>query len=393
MGGITVVRIRFDLLVAALVVALIVGSIAGHNAGVRAGAPLGGDPMAGTAAYGTILKLDGVAVAEVTSVTGPGMSRDVPDVSTHDSPEAWREALGNLKDPGEIAVEGKYLKGQMATLRAALDTDVPKTIQIKFPQGAGSWTFSGFLTALEGGHNVEEANSFSATIKLTGTPQEYWHCILAPTAPGTPPPEDPTHWEPVAASSVTLNPGESVFGQRDELTDMVGALSYITGTVFPFPSGAPTGSYTIAGVWPTWPNPGTLVEESTDHCYSIYGVVNRANKLVAIAAYLEYTGGMGGPTDTVKAAIYDAATGVLLGVTATAILTEGAPAAWVRMELADGPVLEAGKSYLLAVWGQGPSGMDSSLHGGALASYTRPDGEQWSPDEGYVFCETVYYKP
>lgn len=63
-------------------------------------------------AYGTLLKRETafgsgtfVTVAEVKSMTGPTMSTDILDVTTHSSAAsgAWREKRASLIDPGEIS--------------------------------------------------------------------------------------------------------------------------------------------------------------------------------------------------------------------------------------------------------------------------------------------------
>lgn len=67
---------------------------------------------AAISAYGTLLQRETsfgsgtyVTVAEVKSMTGPTMSTDVLDVTTHSSAAsgAWREKRASLIDPGEVS--------------------------------------------------------------------------------------------------------------------------------------------------------------------------------------------------------------------------------------------------------------------------------------------------
>ena len=71
--------------------------------------------MAGLAGYGAQLLLsDGDAapeynvVANVTSITGPALSLDVEDVTSHDSTAAWEEVVPTIIRSGELTLEINY---------------------------------------------------------------------------------------------------------------------------------------------------------------------------------------------------------------------------------------------------------------------------------------------
>lgn len=68
--------------------------------------------MAGLDGFGTQFKRgDGGGVevftplADVTNVSGPGLSRETIDVTSHGSPDAWMQFIGGLKDGGEVSLE------------------------------------------------------------------------------------------------------------------------------------------------------------------------------------------------------------------------------------------------------------------------------------------------
>lgn len=44
-----------------------------------------------------------VRIAELQDITGPGKVRETIDVTTHDSPNGYREFIGGLKDGGEVS--------------------------------------------------------------------------------------------------------------------------------------------------------------------------------------------------------------------------------------------------------------------------------------------------
>jgi predicted secreted protein len=68
--------------------------------------------MAGLAALGTILKIGsaaaGVAVVNVTSIEGPGLSTETIDVTAHDSAGAFREEIPTFISGGEVTLRINY---------------------------------------------------------------------------------------------------------------------------------------------------------------------------------------------------------------------------------------------------------------------------------------------
>lgn len=106
--------------------------------------------MAGVAAFGTTLSRDNGtsfdAIANITSVSGPGLSRDTIDVTAHDSPNAYMEFVGSLIDGGEVSAEinwdpaaadlGSTPANTTETLIGDLEDTDPVSYEIAFPDGA-----------------------------------------------------------------------------------------------------------------------------------------------------------------------------------------------------------------------------------------------------------------
>src|SRR5262245_32294807 len=66
--------------------------------------------------YGTILQFgDGnspeafTSVAEVTNITGPNLSRDIPDATHMQSPDGYKEFINGMKDGGEVVAELNFV--------------------------------------------------------------------------------------------------------------------------------------------------------------------------------------------------------------------------------------------------------------------------------------------
>ena len=76
--------------------------------------------MAKYAAFGAHLLRIAAEVANVKSISGPGLSLDVEDVTSHDSTEAWEEVVATILRTGEISVDIVYDPNNATHKNAAL---------------------------------------------------------------------------------------------------------------------------------------------------------------------------------------------------------------------------------------------------------------------------------
>uniref|UniRef100_A0A6H1ZJC3 Cadherin-like beta sandwich domain-containing protein n=1 Tax=viral metagenome TaxID=1070528 RepID=A0A6H1ZJC3_9ZZZZ len=134
----------------------------------------------GIAAYGITLNWDGVDVAEITNVSGPGMKVDSLDLTSHGSSDAFREFVAGLADGGEVTFEGHFYSGDTNGMIAFI-TDMQarssKTCIVTSPTAAAfTWTFTAFATAFDMQYPHDGTLGFTATVKITGKP------VLAVTA-------------------------------------------------------------------------------------------------------------------------------------------------------------------------------------------------------------------
>lgn len=136
-------------------------------------------------AFGTLLKKgDGASpevfttIAEVVSISGPGLSRDAIEITNHSSPSQFKQFLPGLKDGGEITLEINYDPAG-ATHK---DTDggllyelaqgtAASNYQLVFSDTGGTtWTLPGIVTGFEPGAPHDDKLSASVTIKVSGAP-------------------------------------------------------------------------------------------------------------------------------------------------------------------------------------------------------------------------------
>lgn len=133
--------------------------------------------------YGTLLQFsDGASppafttLAEVNDISGPGMSRELPDATHMESPGGWREFLGGLKDAGEITVECNHLPNnatQDATdgVLSLFASGERRAWRLVFPiSPTVNWEMDAVVSAFEPSFPVDDKMMLSVTLKVSGQP-------------------------------------------------------------------------------------------------------------------------------------------------------------------------------------------------------------------------------
>ena len=150
--------------------------------------------MSGLSAFGTELRMGKgdttpgpetfELIGGVTNISGPGFALDVIDVTAHDSPGAFEEAIGTIIRQGDITLDINYdpndpTHGSDPTpgagvgigLAAALFARATKNFELEFPSTpAVIWTLQGLVTGFEPSAPYDDKLSASVTIKITGQP-------------------------------------------------------------------------------------------------------------------------------------------------------------------------------------------------------------------------------
>lgn len=134
---------------------------------------------AGIFAHGTLLKLhDGAAtyttIAEVMDLSGPGVSVDSIEYTSHDSPSKTREFGPGLIDSGEISFTIIFqpaiaTHGNSAGIVNIMKNRTVRLWQIIFPDGGGTiYGFSAFVTAFEPKEPIDDKLTADITLKIAG---------------------------------------------------------------------------------------------------------------------------------------------------------------------------------------------------------------------------------
>lgn len=133
--------------------------------------------MAGLDAFGIQLQRgDGgspenfVAIANLGDVEGPSVERETHDVTTHGSPDAYREFLGGLKDGGEVSVDINYDPREHDILTDDFDDAAPRNYKLVWPGTLGDIEFAAVMSGFEPSGPVDGKLEASLTFKVSGKP-------------------------------------------------------------------------------------------------------------------------------------------------------------------------------------------------------------------------------
>jgi len=114
-------------------------------------------------------------ITSVTSMTGPGLSLDVEDVTAHDSLNAWEEVVATIIRSGEVSFDVNFdpdnpLHNQaLGTLESLTDRDL-RDYELVFPTTPpDSIEFAGFLVGFEPSAPHEGKLAAAVRIKPTTT--------------------------------------------------------------------------------------------------------------------------------------------------------------------------------------------------------------------------------
>lgn len=116
-------------------------------------------------------------VAHVGDLSGPSISAETIDVTTHDSPDAFAEFVAGLLDGGEVSTDLVFdpgAGGHGSLYNAVADRQL-HNFYLKLPgwvstSGGGYFAFAGLLTAFNVTAPVKDKLGAAITIKVSGKP-------------------------------------------------------------------------------------------------------------------------------------------------------------------------------------------------------------------------------
>lgn len=111
------------------------------------------------------------ALAEITNISGPELSKDAPDATSNDSSDGYREFIPGLRDAGQVTLEMNFTRDTYDTLLTDYEADTTHEYEIVFADAENtSVNFTGIVTALSITAPLDDKISASATFKISGKP-------------------------------------------------------------------------------------------------------------------------------------------------------------------------------------------------------------------------------
>ena len=129
--------------------------------------------MAAVSGIGTIFnRWDGgawVALADITSISGPDKSRETIDVTTLSSTDGYREFIASLKDGGSVTLSMNFTRASYDLIDTDYESDTLKNYEIILPDAENtSFEFEGLVTELGLDTPIDDKITADVTIKISG---------------------------------------------------------------------------------------------------------------------------------------------------------------------------------------------------------------------------------
>jgi predicted secreted protein len=108
-------------------------------------------------------------IAEINSITGPGMSRDTIDVTSLDSVGGYRELIAGFRKAGTVALKMNFTGATYGLMKDDFESDDAQNYEIVLPDDENTTLeFEGFVTELPLTIPADDKITADATIQITG---------------------------------------------------------------------------------------------------------------------------------------------------------------------------------------------------------------------------------
>jgi predicted secreted protein len=109
------------------------------------------------------------AIAEINSITGPGMSRDTIDTTALDTVGGYRTFIAGFRNPGTLTLAMNFTRNTYELMLADYEAEAAVNYEILLPDGEGtSLTFEGLVTELPLTIPPDDKITVDVTIQITG---------------------------------------------------------------------------------------------------------------------------------------------------------------------------------------------------------------------------------
>lgn len=110
-----------------------------------------------------------VAIAEINSITGPGMSRDTIDTTALDTAGGYRTFITGFRNPGTITLSMNFTAEGYSLLKSDFESDTAQQYQIVLPDDAQTTLeFEGLVTEIPLTIPPDDKVTVDVTIQISG---------------------------------------------------------------------------------------------------------------------------------------------------------------------------------------------------------------------------------
>ncbi|MGD9163063.1 MAG: phage tail tube protein [Desulfobacteraceae bacterium] len=114
---------------------------------------------------------DWVALAEVNSISGPGMSRETIDVTSLDSTGGYREIIGALRSGGDVSLSMNFTRTNYELMKTDFESNTLQNYQIALPDTDNTCIeFTALVMELPLSITVDDKVTIDVTITISGQP-------------------------------------------------------------------------------------------------------------------------------------------------------------------------------------------------------------------------------
>ncbi len=110
-----------------------------------------------------------VNVAEINSITGPGMSRDTIDVTSLDSTGGYREFIAGFRNAGTVALAMNFTRATYELMKDDFESNTLQNYEIVFPDLENTTIeFEGLVTEVPLTIPADDKVTANTTIQISG---------------------------------------------------------------------------------------------------------------------------------------------------------------------------------------------------------------------------------
>lgn len=109
-------------------------------------------------------------LAEINSITGPGKTRDVIDVTSLDSTGGYREFITGFRNAGTVALSMNFTRTSYALMNTDFESATAQNYEIVLPDADNTTLeFEGLVTELPLTISPDDKITVDVTIQITGS--------------------------------------------------------------------------------------------------------------------------------------------------------------------------------------------------------------------------------